>query len=146
MRLPPLLDLPNEAAYRAKFQRDYVDGASVLTPDGITVRFYPEKFHHAFHRSSTRRVQDKAVFDRQRAQRMDWIRAVLTDPSVERYRDPRKLGEFWCVVLEPTTPYVVIIQLYKRNPPTARFITAFVVEDGWGYLIKTRRMPRWQPP
>jgi hypothetical protein len=146
MPLPPLLNLPDEAAYRAHFEREYVHGPAVVTPDDITVRFFPERFDHAFYKSSCRGAQDKAVFDTDRAARMDWIRAVLTDASLERYRDPRRPKEFWCVVLEATTPYIVVVKLYKNNPPLARFITAFVVDDSWGYLIKMRRMPRWQRP
>lgn len=146
MSVPPLLSLPDEAAYRRHFDRAYVHGSPVVSPDGIIVRFYPERFDHAFYKKSSRQARRKDTFDFQRAERMDWIRAVLTDPCVERYRDIRKSKGLWCVVVEPTTPYVVVFQLMKAHPPQARFITAFVVDKPWEYLLKVRRMPWWQLP
>ena len=151
MPVPPLLNLSDEADYRRHFDLSYVRGSAVVTPDGIWVRFYPEQFDHAFydhayHGKSSPQAQRRDTFDFQRAERMDWLRAVLTDPSVERYRDIRHSKGFWCVVVEPTTPYVVAFKLMKRQPPQARFITAFVVDRPWEYLQKVRRMPTWQLP
>jgi hypothetical protein len=141
MPLLPLLVLPDDRNYRAHFEAQYCR-APVLTFDGIAVQFFPEMFDHAFYRDSSPTAQDKAVFDLQRAQRMDWIRAVLADPSVELYRRVMPNSKVRRIALESTTLYTVIIQMDPRSSSRARFITAYVV-DSASALAKMRANPRW---
>jgi len=141
MPLPPLLSLPNEAAYRAYFEAQYCS-TPVVTFDGIAVRFFPEMFDHAFYRDSSPTARDKANFDLKRAQRMDWIRAVLKDSSLELYRRVMPNSKVRRIALEPSTRYAVIMQIDSRNPRRARFGTAYVV-DSASALMKMRSNPRW---
>ena len=141
MPLPALLALPNEQHYRAYFIAQYCN-AQIVTFDDITVRFFPGMFGHAFYRDSGPSVKDKANFDLQRAQRMDWIRAVLTDPSVELYRRVMPNSKIRRIALEPTVRYAVIIQIDNRNPSRARFTTAYVVDSN-RVLTNMRSNPRW---
>ena len=141
MPLPPLLSLPDEAAYRTYFEVQYCN-TTVVTFDGITVQFFPETFNHAFYRDSSRTAKDKARFDLKRAQRMAWIRAVLEDSSLELYRRVMSNSKVRRIALELSTPYAVIIQIDSRNVHRARFITAYVV-DSPSALMKIRSNPRW---
>src|SRR3990170_1828658 len=86
MSLPALLKLPDEAAYRDHYRRAFVKVSPLLTFDGIKVNFFPEQFNHAFFRDSSRTAKDKARFDWQRAERIEWIKEVLADPRAEIYR------------------------------------------------------------
>lgn len=141
MPLPPLLLLPDETAYHEHFQAQYCS-APVVTFDGIAVRFFSGGFHHAFYRDSSATAHDKAVFDLERARRMDWIKAVLADPTVELYRRKMPDSQIRRIALEPTTHYAVVIQIDRRNPARARFITAYVVDSG-SALVNMRSNPRW---
>ena len=141
MPLPPLLSLPNETAYRTYFEAQYCN-TTVVTFDGITVQFFSEMFNHAFYRDSSRTAKDKANFDLKRAQRMDWIKAVLEHSSLQLYRRVMPNSKVRRIALEPSTPYAVIIQIDSRNAHRARFITAYVV-DSPSALTKMRSNPRW---
>jgi len=141
MPLPPLLCLPDEARYKQHFIDNYVNGPRILTFDGIRVRFFQDNFAHAFYRDSNRWTKDKAIFDRARAERMDWIGAVLRDPTVELYR--RVIGnKVRRIALDATENYVVIIQLSNSNATQARFITAYIVDSN-SALRRMRSNPIW---
>jgi len=143
MALPPLVFYATEAEYRAHFINKYVRQAnSVITFDGITVRFFQENFNHAFFTSSSRKTPKKDRFDRSRAQRIDWIKYVLEDPTMEVYRRVMPNGKVRRITLEPTTPYAVIIQINPKDPTQARFITAYVV-NSQSALRKMRSNPKW---
>lgn len=139
--LPRLLTLPAEKDFRAHFEARYCK-SRVSTFDGITVQFFPAMFDHAFYRDSSPTAHDKAIFDLQRAQRIDWIGAVLADPGVELYRRVMANSKVRRIALEPTTPYVVIIQMDSKSPLRARFITAYIV-DSADALANMRSNPRW---
>lgn len=141
MALPPLLRLPREKDYRSHFVVQYCKGP-VLTFDSIAVKFFPRVFNHAFYRDSSPTAHDKADFDHDRAQRMDWIKAVLTDATVELYRRVMPSSKVRRIALEPTVRYAVIIQLDNRNPLRAHFTTAYIV-DSSSALTKMRSNPRW---
>ncbi|GAB4543575.1 MAG: hypothetical protein Kow0063_36850 [Anaerolineae bacterium] len=141
MPLPPLLVLPGEKDYRAHFEAEYCR-APVVTFDGISVHFFPGMFDHAFYRDSSPTARDKANFDLQRAQRMSWIKVMLDNPTSELYRRVMPNSKVRRIVLEPTAPYAVIIQIDSRDPSRARFITAYVVNSA-SALRKMRSNPRW---
>lgn len=139
---PPLLVLPDEAAYRAHYE-SILCGRTIRTFDGLVVRFPKWQFDHAFFESSNRLKGDKSVFSLERAKRMDWIGPALEDPTAELYEgwERRKKAHTRearvCVVYGD---YVVIIRLRNSSKP-ASFITAFPA--GATTLSKIRSGPRW---
>lgn len=141
MSLPPLLDLSTSDDYRHHYKETYCQ-TGVVTFDGIWVGFFPETFDHAFFRDSSRQTKDKAVFDRQRAERMPWIRALLLDPNAELYKRVMNAGKVRRIALDPTERYAVIIQMHPKRQNRARFITAYVV-DSDSALKKMCANPRW---
>lgn len=144
--MPALLRLPDEASYRAHFEKHLVRGGPIMTHDGIAVRFHQSNFDHAFFRESRRGSGVKDTFDIPRAERMEWIRAALTDPNAEMYRrqmpDRRRPSRRTTrrVVVVPSAPYAVIIQV-NRNAATANFVTSYV--PGKPALSKMRSNPVW---
>ncbi len=118
-----------------------------MTHDGISVRFHKTNFDHAFFKESRRGSGIKDTFDRARAERMGWVRAVLANPAAELYRrtmpnrqraSKRTVRR---IAVVPKAPYAVIIQVMNRSGRTANFITAYV--PGSAALEKMRANPRW---
>ena len=142
--LPPLLHFQYISAYRSHFIRHYCN-TQIKTFDKIVVRFFPENFNHAFYRDSSPMAKDKSNFDTDRAQRVDWIKAVLADPNVEIYQRVMQNAKIRRIALEPTIPYVVIIQIDTRNSFFAKFVTAYVVSSQ-SVLGKIRSNPRLEVP
>ena len=136
---PALLKLSSEAEYREHFHRTYAQGGPITTYDGIEVRFYDNQFNHAFYMSPTR-GGGKTAFDRPRAEKMDWIRWGLANPSLEVYRRTMESGAVRRVILEPTVPYVIVCELLPTDPTKAVFITAYIVTD-----LETVRLVRSNP-
>ena len=77
-----------------------------------------------------------------RAERMDWIRWALAEPSLEVYRRLMPDGATRRIVLEASTPYLVVCELLSTDPRKAVFITAYVVTDA-ATLPKVRGNPPW---
>jgi hypothetical protein len=140
---PPLLKLPDEAAYRARFDAIYCAGA-VTTFDGITVRFQKRDFDHCFFESSQRnRIKD--TFSNLRAERLEWIAVALQDDTADRFQgwdrnsktyDKRRRVTLVC------GNYVVVIAL--TGATSARFITAYVA-DTPRTLANLKTSPKWTP-
>lgn len=143
MPVPPLLHLPDENAYRQHFVRHYCR-SMIQTHDGIRVFFHQDRFGHAFF-ESTNRDGIKDAFSQVRAERMDWIRATLADPSAVRYQgwdsknrcyDPGRRVD---LVYED---FVVVLVLGLKRDGTlkANFITCYQADNSIG---KIRRSPLW---
>jgi hypothetical protein len=141
MGLPPLLILPGQVEYRAYFASRFCQNP-VITFDGIRVRFFASAFNHAFFRDSSRTAHDKANFDRQRAERMNWIRAVLEEPQMALYRRIMGNSKVRRIALDLGTRYAAIIQIDDSSPGRARFITAYIV-DSPRALARMTLNPRW---
>lgn len=141
MPLPPLLALADEAAYRLHFETAYCNDVTV-TFDGIAVRFQKADFDHCCFESD-RTTRLKAYFSALRAERLDWIRAALQDPTADLFVgwDTKKRaydhGRRVCVVCGN---YVVVIRLTSAS--TARFVTAFVADTG-RTIARIRTSPVW---
>lgn len=75
MPLPPLLQLPDEAAYRQHFVGTYCRGV-IETHDGIRVFFRQNQFDHAFYEST----------NRDRALRANFITCFQANNSVAKIR------------------------------------------------------------
>lgn len=140
-RLPPLLRLDGESAYRDHFRDGYLPPAEIHTFDGIHVRFFDGNFHHAFYCESSRGSGKKDRWSLQRAERMDWIAAVLQDRTAELYRRDMPDRTVRRIALIPSERYTVVIQVNK-DQRRANFVTAYVVESDTA-LRKMRSNPKW---
>jgi hypothetical protein len=139
---PELLKLAGEAEYRSHFLSAYV-GQAHFTVDHIRVRFYSEHFDHAFFESSNRKLPTKDTFSRDRAERMPWIAATLSDPNAllvagwlkaqNTYTHDRRA----CIL---ANQYNVVIRLGKA-PNTATFVTAYPLSPTTSAKILTA--PAW---
>jgi len=140
MELPPLLDLRSEEEYREHYVRTLVRGPAVVTRDGALVRFFEERFEHAFFKKSDRWRDSKDIFAVSRAQRMDWIRALLMSETAEMFREPCGLGQSNRLALDRSNRYLVVTVTVR--PREERFVTAYdeVSEDK---VRKIAPLPRW---
>lgn len=139
--LPPLLQLRNEDDFETHFQQTYLMSESIYTFDGIEVLFFERNFNHAFYTKSDRNSIKKDMFSLERAQRMDWIKAVLKSSEFELYRRIMRNGIIRRIALVPSERYAVIIQV-EKNMKRANFVTAYVVESDVA-LGKMRSNPKW---
>ena len=141
MSYPPFVLLSTEDEYRSHFEAVYCRGP-IVTFDGIEVRFRKEDFDHCFYEADD-------SFSRKRAERIDWIKAALLDPTAEKYvgwDNKRKRYDMCRRVAVAQNNYVVVIVTTKANK--ARFITAYVADTPSrpGRLSTVdliRRGPKW---
>ncbi|MCK4342437.1 MAG: hypothetical protein KAY37_12020 [Phycisphaerae bacterium] len=142
MALPPLLHLADEAAYRAHFVAT-LRGATnaIVTHDGIDVILHDHDFDHAFS-APLKKWSKQRVFNAGRASYMDWIRSVLEDRAMAQYRRVMPDGKTRKLLLEPSAPFIVVIQPELANPTKAAFITAYPVTSAKA-LAKIRSNPAW---
>lgn len=140
---PPLRHFKTENEYRQYYEATYCR-AIIHTFDGYRVYFPRATFDHAFFESVNRQARDKSQFSWSRAERIDWIKAALFDPSAELYvgwlRDKKRHDANRRITLVYEN-YVVVL-LLNRNKETATFITAYVA-DGTT-IAKIRSGPRWR--
>jgi hypothetical protein len=109
--------------------------------DGMRVFFFPEKFDHALRRDSNRFSHDKAKFDCDRAQRIDWIESQLKDASLPSFRRDED-GKLRRIILDEENKYVVVVQVDRKDKTKAKFITAYVIDSGTA-LAKMKSNSRW---
>ncbi|MEK6452633.1 hypothetical protein [Caldifermentibacillus hisashii] len=125
-----LLVLGSEAEYKSYYIREYCN-QEIYTHDGIRVKFRPERFEHAFFESKSRKRSDKSIFSWKRAERISWIKKVLTDKELTIYagwdKKRKKYDHSRRVCLVTPDGYVVVVRY--QNPHTAIFVTAFVIDD-----------------
>ena len=139
---PALVHYTTEAEYRAHYERCYCRTV-IHTFDGLRVNFPKQQFDDAFFESANRKARDKSVFALERAERIDWIRAAVEDPTAELYqgwdRDRKVIvpGRRIALVYDN---YVVVLQVYNERS-AATFITAYVASSDT--IRKIRGNPRW---
>ncbi len=140
MALPPLLNLADEAAYRAHFAAT-LKGASnaIVTHDGIVVVLHDHNFDHTF--APLKKWSKQSVFKPARASYMDRIRPALEDCAMEQYRRLMPDGKTRKLILEPSALFLVVIQPELANPTKAAFITAYQVAS-----VKAPAKIRSNPP
>lgn len=140
---PPLLKLPDVAAYEAHYRSTYCS-SPLKTWDDISVWFRPDFFSHLFFESS-RRDGIKDSFSALRAERMDWIAATLRDPAAllkqgwvrERHcYDPNRR------VALVQTNYVVVLWINPKRRTKSNFVTAYVA-DTPNTLKQILSAPSW---
>lgn len=144
-QLPPLLYLPDEAAYRQYFIKNYCH-KSRFTFDNLEVRFFPDMFDHAFYkRSSKTWTGKKDTLDLKRCERMPWIAFTLNDNSItplQGYDHARRCydGRRRVALLTPQN-YVVVIRKAKGS---WKFVTAYLIDNKYA-LQKILSSPKWVP-
>ena len=117
-----------EQEYRDIFESEYCDWQNnpVITFDGISVKFFPNQFDHAFTESDDWRSGDKSIFSYNRAERISWIRDALEDSTADLRIGWDKHTKSYDNTLRVAIVkkcYVVIIKIQNRT--TAKFRTAF---------------------
>ena len=142
MALPSLLNLADEAAYRAHFAAT-LQGASnaIVAHDGIEVVLHDHNFDHAFS-APLKKWSKQRVFKSVRASYMDRIRPALEDCAMEQHRRVMSDGKTRKLILEPSAPFLVVIQPELADPTKAAFITAYPVTSVKA-LSKIRSNPTW---
>jgi len=144
---PPLVHYRDPEEYRKHFESVYCQGP-ILTFDGIEVRFRASDFAHAFYESS-RKGSHKDKFSPFRAEKIDWIKVALEDPTSERYQgwdNKRKRYTRKRRVAIVRHTYVVVIELTSQT--TAVFITAYTDREARSTgrprtVDLIRRGPKW---
>ncbi len=112
MEYPPLVTYDRAVKYRQHFENIYCR-KPITTFDGIQVRFRKRDFNHCFFDSV---ISKDDTFSRLRAERIDWIKAALQDPSSDlrmgwdwkkkKYDPKRRVA----IVM---TNYIVVITMKK---------------------------------
>lgn len=141
--MPPLLNLVDEAAYRAHYEATLCRGG-IITHDGIPVFFRKAEFDHAFFESSGRRGEND-VFSINRATRMDWIVPALTDPQAQRFQGWNKRYRKYDPTRRVTVvinDFVVIIGMRRHSSGALRatFITCYQADNSIGKIVQA---PAW---
>ena len=139
---PALVHYATEAEYRVHYERCYCR-AVIHTFDGMRVYFPKRQFGDAFFESASRKARDKSVFSSRRAERIDWIRAALEDPTAELYQGwdrNKKVIDHGRRVTLVFGSYVVVLRINSKRH-TATFITAYVANPDT--IRKIRSGPRW---
>lgn len=147
MSYPPLVLYGTQEEYREHYERVYCR-VPLRTFDGILVRFRKMKFEHCFFESS-RRDGTKDHFSIKRAERIDWIKNALQDPSSERYVGwdrIRKCYDKQRRVAIVMGNYIVVIRL--KGSGNADFITAFLADTqvgtgSYSTVDQIRKGPKW---
>ena len=142
MAYPDLVSYESEDEYREHFERVYCQ-RSILSSDGISIRFKKEQFEHCFFESS-KRDKVKDCFSTLRAERIDWILTAIQDPHADLYDgwdNKRKKYDTNRRVSVVVGDYVVIIRLLK-DLQKAVFVTAFVA-DSPRTIARIKSGPKW---
>lgn len=133
-----LLELASEAEYRTVFATEVC--REMLQVGELKIYFSPRTFGHAFFESSNRDgVKDE--FSPARAQRMLWIREVLTDPTSEWYvgwNKSKKCYDSKRAVCVNCGDFVVVLGV--RKWPKMEFMTCYVADNSIGLIKKS---PEW---
>lgn len=142
MIYPPLVVFLTPQDYKDHYTEVYCNNGPIKTFDGINVYFYEDQFEHAFFESSNFRG-NKDVFSARRAQRIDWIKAILQDPTAELYMGYNSRTKSYDtnrrVAIINEDNYVVII---RTSGIRAKFISAYLA-DSPRTALQIRSMPKW---
>ena len=146
MELPELVYYETESEYFEHYKRVYCRN-KVYTFDGLRVFFDPKRFLHAFYEDDDCKQYggNKSKFCRMRAERIDWIRYVLTDKDSVLYQGyNERVGDIpdRRVAIISKDRYVVILNMFLNNNGDlcARFNTAFYADKSFKKIIQS---PLW---
>jgi hypothetical protein len=135
VELPPLLELDSEDEYFQHYVNTLVKDSPFVMPDGTKIIFYGSVFGHAFYGYSSRWLKKKDIFDKERARRMDWIRATLTDSNSKCYKETITARKIHRIVLTGTGAYLVITEVIRKG--IEKFITAFPCSNEKAAQVRT---------
>ena len=142
---PSLVFYDTEEEYQQHYETHYCHKI-IHTFDKVRVYFPKRTFAHAFYESANRRARDKSVFSRMRAERIDWIKIALNDPTAELYagwlRDKKQYTHNRRVTVI-YGDYVIVLRWNVKKGSTT-FITAYVAQGTT--ISKIRRSPKWKKP
>ncbi len=136
--------------YKRIFKKVYCK-KTLITFDGINVKFYVSNFGHTFYESKNRQKKDKSLFSYKRANRIYWIKWILESPYAELYvgynSKLKKIQANRRVAL-CIEEFVVVIELDKKNHKKAKFVTAYLADGVNGKGEKAidliRKSPKWK--
>ncbi len=134
---PPLVYYDSIYEYRKHYINKYVK-RKILSFDNIEVKFTIYQFEHAFFKASIPNATYKDLFDKDRAERIDWIEYTLTSGYAEVYlkRDNRQRRLH--ILLDN---YVVVINISRNDEKRAFFITAYLADtERHINLLKTNEL------
>jgi hypothetical protein len=140
MDLPPLLNLGSKEEYREHYLRTLVDGPPVITPDGVKIIFYAEKFDYLFSGYSSKWLTKKDTFDIERAKRMDWIRALLESNQVDTRAEIMSAWETRRNVIDYQNCYMIVTKPIRTGVEVIK--TAFPCTQAKAAEVRAR--PRWK--
>lgn len=146
MALPELLQFETEEEYKQHYVKNYCEAGPIFTFDRIPVKFFEDRFEHAFYQRTHKSWKaEKDRLDIERAERMDWIKHVLQDPSIIPRKGYDKSNGSYDnsrrVAFLTEENYLVVIYINKRG--VGKFITAFLV-DNEETAEKIRSGPLWE--
>lgn len=138
-----LIKSKDEVEYKKLFIGTYCDPAKLIyTFDKILVKFYTDKFEHAFYESMDWKKGDKSIFSFERAEKILWIKDTLEDPKADLrmgWDKEKKNYETSRRVAIVKDLYVVIIHL--KNSNEAKFMTAYWADKSMSKILGA---PKWQ--
>lgn len=143
MPIPSFVIYESEAEYRQHYIEAYCK-APVTTFDGYKVKFARSRFDHAFYKSS-KRDGIKDCFSSERAERIDWIKHALEDPSSDLrvgWDKTRKRYDTNYRVAIIMGNYIVVISIVSKDTKEAYFVTAYLADKE--ALVKILRSPKWK--
>lgn len=138
-----LTHLPDQDAYRDLYLQTYCNPkSSILTFDGIQVKFFPDRFDHAFFESVNRQSADKAKFSTIRAERILWIKDTLEDPTADiRVGWDKKYKSFDKSYRVAVVKHDYVVIIWIKDASNAKFITAYVADNSIGKILGS---PVWE--
>ena len=140
-KTPKLKYLSSADEYKQYYVEKYCK-KPIKTFDGIEVKFYEERFEHAFYESSDKLHSSKDVFSKDRATRIDWIEYTLKNPNAELHagwdKKKKQVDRSRRVAFITPENYVVVIMLTGENK--AKFVTAYYADNS---SEKIRANPLW---
>lgn len=141
MNVPDLIALSSPEEYKKYYVEKYCK-KDLVTFEGIKVKFYEDRFAHAFYESSDKSKGNKDIFSIERAKRIDWIEYALKNPKAELYvgwdKKRKKYDNSRRVALITPENYVVIIKIIGKNK--GKFVTAYYADNS---AKKIRTAPIW---
>lgn len=146
MALPDLIQYSTEIEYKDHYLNNYCNADTIITHDGIPVKFYPETFEHAFYKRTRKSWKaPKDNFFRDRGEKMDWIKHVLQDPSITPKKGYDKGTGLYDntrrVTFMNEENYLVVIYINDRGE--GKFVTAYTVDNVIA-ADKIRNSPDWE--
>lgn len=143
--LPPLVEFNTEIEYEQYYIKNYCN-KQITTYDGINVTFYQETFKHAFYKRSKKTWRSrKDRFSKERGERIDWIKYVLSDPNIipkKGYdKEKQSYDSTRRVAFLNEENYLVVIYINGRGE--GKFVTAYLVDNDEA-ADKIRNSPNWE--